>query len=128
MEDLFGEVQPFNWKRFGGYECSSHGDKRFSAFYARLPDGRSIEHHYQVSVKGYPDMKVGKGKPTLNGQSREVLWQQYLSLWQQWAQHHPAEIAELKSHAEQHGRLLSDKFATSDINQARALAHILNEH
>ena len=32
----------FQWARFakGGYECSSKGDKRFSAFYALLSDGR----------------------------------------------------------------------------------------
>ena len=30
-----------------GYEVSSAGDKRFSAFYAKLKDGRSIEKAYQ---------------------------------------------------------------------------------
>ena len=41
------------WSRFGGYECSSKGDARFSAFRARMPDGRSIEEWYQCDVKGY---------------------------------------------------------------------------
>src|SRR5690606_2260660 len=33
----------FTWSRYGGYEVSSKGDARFSAFNARMPDGRSIE-------------------------------------------------------------------------------------
>lgn len=37
----------YSWKRYGGYEVSTHGDKRFSAFCALMPDGRSIEMHYQ---------------------------------------------------------------------------------
>lgn len=31
----------YTWQRYGGYEVSSRGDKRFSAFYARLADGRN---------------------------------------------------------------------------------------
>lgn len=42
----------YTWKRYGGYEVSSHGDKRFSAFNAIMSDGRSIECHYQCDVKG----------------------------------------------------------------------------
>ena len=38
----------FTWQRKGGYEVSSKGDNRFSAFSARMPDGKSIEHHHQV--------------------------------------------------------------------------------
>lgn len=33
-----------------GYEVSSKGDKRFSALFAKMPDGRSIEMHYQCDV------------------------------------------------------------------------------
>lgn len=45
----------FKWGRYtvGGYEVSTAGDKRFSAFNAKLRDGRSIEAHYQCDVKGY---------------------------------------------------------------------------
>ena len=43
----------YTWSRRGGYECSSKGDKRFSAFTARLPDGRTIEEHYQCDIKSY---------------------------------------------------------------------------
>ena len=44
------------------YECSSRGDKRFSAFYAYV-DGKSIEYIYQVEIKGYSSIEEGKGKP-----------------------------------------------------------------
>lgn len=124
--DIFGEPIRFSWRRFGGYECSSRGDRRFSAFYARLSDGLSIEEHYQCGIKGYPDMKSGKGKPPLKAYSRDELWQAYLSLWKRWAADHPAEIEELRKKAQEWGYILSDRFATSDINQARALACILN--
>lgn len=43
----------YTWQRYRGYEVSSKGDKRFSAFNAILSDGRSIEQHYQCDVKGY---------------------------------------------------------------------------
>ena len=39
--------QTIKWSRKGGYECSSKGDKRFSALFAVMPDGRTIEQHYQ---------------------------------------------------------------------------------
>lgn len=38
------------WMRYGGYEVSTKGDPRFSAFNALLADGRSIEQHYQCDV------------------------------------------------------------------------------
>ena len=39
------------------WECSSKGDKRFSAFYARV-DGRSIEEQYQAA-KIFEDGSTG---------------------------------------------------------------------
>lgn len=46
------DVQPivFTWVRRGAYEVSSVGDKRFSAFNAIMPDGRSIEQIYHCDV------------------------------------------------------------------------------
>lgn len=48
------------------YEVSTQGDRRFSAFVARLRDGRTIEEAYQLDIKGYrsfsDDVKYGKGK------------------------------------------------------------------
>lgn len=46
-------MQQFTWARRGGYEVSSKGDKRFSSFCAIMPDGRSLECHYQCDIKGY---------------------------------------------------------------------------
>ncbi len=78
----------FTWARRSeiGYEVSSKGDKRFSAFNAVLFDGRTIEQHYQCDVKGYDvggtNWRLGKGKPPL----KEVnLFDEYLSLWRLWA-------------------------------------------
>jgi hypothetical protein len=115
------------WQRYGGYEVSSMGDSRFSAFNAMMPDGRSIEHHYQCDVKGYDpggkNWRAGKGKPPL----RDVdLWVEYLWLWIKWARSHPDLIAELKEKVLQCNGVISDRFATTPVNQAHALAVILN--
>lgn len=117
----------FTWTRYGGYEVSSRGDKRFSAFNARMPDGRSLEAHYQCDVKGYApgssNWRLGKGKPPLD---RSVdLYAAYLALWRTWAAHNPALINDLRQRAT--SGVLSDRFASTPVNQARALADILNE-
>jgi hypothetical protein len=111
--------------RYGGYEVSSQGDIRFSAMYACMPDGRTIEQHYQCDVKGYDpggtNWRLGKGKPPLKPVDT---WQAYLALWQTWAEHNPELINQLRNLASD--GVLSDRFASTPINQARALAHILN--
>lgn len=116
------------WKRYGGYEVSSKGDKRFSAFCAVLPDGRTIEGHYQCDVKGYQpggkNWRLGKGKPPLD--TSKDLYAEYLALWKTWAVAHPALIEELRMLVASNGNVISDRFASSDVNQARALAEILN--
>lgn len=112
-----------------GYELSSHGDKRFSALFCRLRDGRTIEEAYQLDVKGYRsvsnDWRAGKGKPALDGRSHEALWDSYLDLWRTWSRENPDLIENLRERAQ--GKVLTDKFASSPISQARALAQILNE-
>lgn len=119
----------FTWARYGGYEVSSKGDRRFSAFNAIMPDGRSIEQHYQCDVKGYDpggrNWRLGKGRPPLD--TSKDLWGEYLALWRQWAQHNPRLIEELYDLASSHGAVLSDRFATTPVNQAHALATILND-
>ncbi len=40
----------FKYSKHFGYEVSSIGDIRFSALFARLEDGRTIEQHYQCDV------------------------------------------------------------------------------
>ena len=112
-----------------GYECSSAGDWRFSALFAQLCDGRTIEEAYQLDVKGYRqvtnDWREGKGKPPLMPMSREQTWEAYKNLWRLWAEENPGMIAQLRAAA--FHRILTDRFAFTEISQARALAEILNE-
>lgn len=114
-----------------GYECSSIGDKRFSAFYALMPDGRSIEHWYQCDIKGYDiggtNWKLGKGKPPVFPFSEEDLWSLYLNLWRIWTIRNGPLLVELVDLANANNSVLRDVFAKTPINQARALAQILNE-
>lgn len=126
----------FTWKRYGGYEVSSRGDRRFSAFVARLTDGRTIEEHYQCDIKGYDpggrNWRLGKGKPPLSTELRDqpaALFQAYLGLWLDWAlipENH-ALLYELMDLAISHDCVLSDRFATSPVNQAHALSVILTQ-
>lgn len=120
----------FTFARRGGYECSSKGDKRFSALFAVMPDGRTIEQHYQCDVKGYQpggtNWRLGKGKPPLD--KTKDLWEEYLSLWETWANNHPELMDGLGYAAAAKGYCLSDCFASTPVNQARALAEILNKH
>ena len=120
----------FTWSRRGGYEVSTKGDKRFSALGAKMPDGRTIEQWYQCDVKGYDiggtNWKLGKGKPPAYDLDPKTQWEMYLNLWRSWALHNVPTLLDLHEKAKPFG-VLSDCFAKSEINQARALAHILNE-
>lgn len=122
-----------NWARRHkpGYEVSSVGDKRFSALHAKMPDGRTIEQWYQCDIKGYQpggtNWKLGKGKRSLIPYPEDQLYEMYLHLWKMWAVRHPRTVEELASLAREHGHMLTDCFASSPVNQARALAQILNE-
>lgn len=117
----------FTWKRYSGYEVSNCGDARFSAFNAIMPDGRSIEQHYQCDVKGYDpggrNWRLGKGRPPLDPSTD--LWQEYLNLWRQWSANNLPLMRELYRAAT--SKVLSDRFATTPVNQAHALATVLNE-
>lgn len=119
----------FSYARYGGYECSSRGDRRFSALFARMPDGRTIEMHYQCDVKGYQpggtNWRLGKGKPPLDPSID--LYAAYKALWLEWAENHKPEMRELYVAAKRTNGVLSDMFATGPISQARALADILND-
>ena len=114
-----------------GYEVSSQGDKRFSALYAKMPDGRTIEQWYQCDVKGYDikggNWKAGKGKPSLFEYPEGQQWEMYLSLWKFWAIQNQTLILELKEKLEEENiTVFTDMFANTSINQARALAWIFN--
>lgn len=117
----------FKWARKVkvSYEVSSKGDKRFSAFYAIMPDGNSIEWHYQTRIKLYPSIQEGKGKPPLNPNTDT--WGEYLNLWRVWGQNNLPLMRELYKSAILRNHTLSDMFASTSINQAHALSHILNE-
>jgi len=71
-------------------ECSSRGDKRFSALYAKV-NGKSIEEQYQASKK-FADGSTGldwtsaKGRVALNQQECNVI---YSHLWDVYIQEHP---------------------------------------
>jgi hypothetical protein len=125
------EQQPIGWARKAengkGYEVSSKGDRRFSALSARLADGRTIEEAYQLDVKGYRehgnDWRLGKGKAPLRDMSPDQSYAEYKALWQQWADENPFLIQDLQTKCS--GKLLTDMFAKTDINQARALYEIL---
>lgn len=112
-----------------GYEVSSQGDTRFSALFAKLQDGRTLEEAYQLDIKGYravtSSWRDAKGKPPLNGKTRAELWEEYLFLWRLWASENPVLITALREAAK--GCVLTDKFASTDINQARALAFLITE-
>lgn len=118
----------YTWQRFGGYEVSTGGDKRFSAFNALLPDGRSIEEVYQCDIKGYDpggtNWRLGKGKPPLD--TNVDLFKEYVNLWRLWANNNLELMRELYKKSS-HVGILSDRFATTPINQAHALSVILNE-
>jgi hypothetical protein len=111
-----------------GYECSSAGDRRFSALYAMI-DEECIESHYQLTVKGYRQItdnwRFAKGKPPLIKMHPDDTWRAYKALWQLWAIENP-EMLELLRRAAVSG-ILTDRFAYTEVSQARALAEILNE-
>ena len=69
--------------------------------------------------------KNGKGKKPLHGYSEEDNYFFYKDLWSQWAKENPSLLEDLRQKAQ--GKVLTDKFASSPVSQARALADILNE-
>lgn len=83
-------------------ECSSKGDKRFSAFYARVElNGKtdSIENHYQAA-KVFADGTTGlswreaKGKHPINYAFVAYL---YARLWDRYIAEHPVLLLTLKA-------------------------------
>lgn len=105
-------------------ECSSRGDRRFSAFYARV-NGRSIEEQYQAA-KVFADGSTGlhwreaKGRKPVNSEEVSAL---YESLWRQYIAEHPELLAVLRA-----ATGLSDMFGRADGNcQAKVLWLIREE-
>lgn len=119
------------WERYhaAGYEVSSQGDTRFSALFATLSDGRTIEEAYQLDVKGFravtESWRDAKGLPPRNDKTRAELWAEYLGLWRQFITENPELFAELRENAK--GLVLTDRFASTAVNQAHALCELINE-
>ena len=108
------------------YECSSKGDKRYSAIYAKL-DNRSIEEIYQLDIKGYRGKvnhwKEAKKKPPLNI-SYEEAYIEYRELWIKYFNNNPNLYFEIREKAK--GKTITDMFGVTPINQARAICDVLN--
>ena len=136
------------------YEVSSKGDKRFSAFYARIKDknflndffkkfnvdieekdypknGFTIEQLYQLYIKGYwkegyglNDLLKIKGKKPLNNIDIEEQYEEYKKLWKQYLDENPELFKELIKNTE--GKTITDMFASGYVSQAKALAELVN--
>ena len=127
--------QPYSWARRGGYEISSKGDKRFSAFSAKIKrfDNLTIEVLYQCTDLGKGndpiglDWRKGKGFPPANGKSPEELYKGYKQLWTFWMAENIDLVFELAERAADAGYVLTDCFASTPVNQARALSELLND-
>jgi len=105
-------------------ECSSKGDKRFSAFYAKV-HGKSIEQLYQAA-KIFGDGSTGltwreaKGRKPINIEELAIL---YKDLWREYLLDNPSFITILKRASG-----LSDVFGQEKHNcQAITLWELRNE-
>lgn len=83
------------------YECSSRGDKRLSAFSARIEarDGSSIEEIYQASKvfeggETSLDWREAKGRTPVNIEQVRAL---YSRLWDEYIDENPKLLRVLKS-------------------------------
>jgi hypothetical protein len=105
-------------------ECSSKGDKRFSAFYAMV-NGKSIEEQYQsakIFSSGNDNLfwMKAKGKKAINQEECTIL---YAQLWNQYIEENP-DLLEILITASG----LSDMFGQSGhCCQATELWRIRNE-
>ena len=125
------------------YEVSSNkelkGDIRFSALYAKLKNGYSIEEMYQLYVKGYADTDEGKaylknrkgkipgkGLAPLVEMTEEETYAAYKGMWNRYLKENPKLLKELQA-IRAEGAILTDSFATTLNNQARALAELVSE-
>jgi hypothetical protein len=106
-------------------ECSSKGDKRLSAFYAKV-NGATIESQYQAAKQlgdGRTNLSVNeaKGKRPVNYEEVAKL---YSELWDRYIQEHP-ELLTLIINATG----LSDIFGQPNhVCQATELWRIRNKH
>lgn len=136
----------------GTYEVSTAGDKRFSALNAkfrgdRMESYRGIKLQGKTVEQAYQELKgAGKGQaPAADSQigievrnaevvaerkltkaeKEAISLEEYTGLWRVWAKENPDLIEDLRTKSA--GRELTDKFAKTDVTQAKALTTILNE-
>jgi hypothetical protein len=79
-------------------ECSSKGDKRFSAFYAKVK-GVSIEERYQAE-KIFADGRTGLGWREAKGRvaiNQEQVAKYYSDLWDAYITNNPELLAVLQT-------------------------------
>jgi hypothetical protein len=109
-------------------ECSSQGEKRLSAFFARVRcrDGKTIEEIYQ-SAKVFSDGRTGlswheaKGKTPVNVEEVRRL---YSALWDEYISENPSLLALIKNVSG-----VSDVFGKpGHVCQATELWRIRNQH
>lgn len=122
---------PFRWRRLGGYEVSSEGDKRFTAKYAIMHDGRSLQEWYVNDIKQFDVRTYGLYGPAVRKPKtyNPDLFEEYLDLWRVWAFYNKPLMRELYKLSRDHQTpfVLSNRFAHTSINNARALSIVLNE-
>lgn len=113
-------------------ECSSAGDRRFSAFYAKVNFNGvydTIENHYQKVKRGENNESVGKGKKVhhfvINDRIFEPqeLTAYYRLLWYTYLKQHPDLVAFAKQFD-----TFTDKFRGKCINcQADCVKAFVNK-
>ena len=140
------EINQIRWGRSGepdsSIEVSTAGLSEYSALRARFApgtvlgrfdiSGMTVETVYQDIIK-----RSGKGLPPgqtsylhrddLHGPEAEEYsyYEGYLPLWTIWADQHPDLVENLREMVGE-GGTLTDKYARTEVSQARALADILN--
>jgi len=121
------------WARFAedGFEISTAGDdfgKQFSALNAKFANGDTVELRW-AKVKGYSSIKAAKGNEAVDAAGRKIdnfdYYPRYKKIWEDWADENPDLLEQLAIKAQ--GKTLTDKFANTNNNQARALSEIINE-
>ena len=116
------------------FEVSTKGTnegKRYSAFNARIRarGNKSIEDIYQVDIKGGEKLAAGKyskkGRLYDGPLTDDQLYDEYKNLWRQFFDENPLRLTEISNLTE--GKKIIDRYASSDISQARAIYEILSE-
>ena len=106
-------------------ECSSAGDRRFSAFYAHV-NGKTIEHQYQAAKifrNGDTGLSIKEAKGFRPVNAKEVA-KLYADLWDQYIAENPHLIPILVAASG-----LSDRFGRpGSVCQATELWRIRSQH